>query len=114
MPIRYRFRNGIRKRILRDILKEYIPEEIFDQPKKGFSIPLADWLRNELKEEILEALDDNFLNYVPNLDVSKFKTQLVSHMTNVGDYHTNIWKMFVLRKWFEEFGFYEKTKTCTK
>ena len=103
LPIKYRLGNGIRKRILRDILKEYIPEEVFDQPKKGFSIPLADWLRNELKEEVLEALDDNFLNHVPNLDISKFKTQLNSHMKNEGDYHTNIWKMFVLSKWCKEF-----------
>lgn len=106
LPIKYRFHNGVRKRILRDILKEYIPEEVFDQPKKGFSIPLADWLRNELKTEIMKSLDDDFLNFVPNLDVDKFKGQLKVHMDGDLKYHTNIWKMFVLRKWYEEFGFY--------
>ena len=111
LPIKYRFRKGIRKRILRDILKEYIPEDVFDQPKKGFSIPLADWIRTELKDEILEALDDNFLNSVPNLDISKFKAQLNSHMRIEGDFHTNIWKIFVLRKWYDQFGFYVKSNT---
>jgi asparagine synthase (glutamine-hydrolysing) len=106
LPIKFRFGKGVRKRILRDILKEYIPEKIFNQPKKGFSIPLADWIRTILKNEVLEALDDNFLNSVPNLDVSKFKSQLNSHMNNEGDYQTNIWKMFVLSKWYKEFNLY--------
>jgi len=108
LPVKYRFRDNIRKKILRDILTEYIPKEIFDQPKKGFSIPLGNWMRNELKEEITSNLDDDFLNFVPNLNTKKFKQRLNDHMSNKADYKTNIWKLYVLRKWYEEFNFYPK------
>ncbi|TDE29161.1 asparagine synthase (glutamine-hydrolyzing) [Flavobacterium ranwuense] len=103
LPIKYRFRNGVTKKIIRDILSDYIPESIFNQPKKGFSIPLGDWIRKELKNEILFALNDEFLNTVPNLDVQKFKRQMELHMTEKYDYSFSIWKLFVLSKWQREF-----------
>ena len=107
LPIKFRFHKKIRKRILKDILEDYIPKEVFDQPKKGFSVPLGEWMRNELKKEILTSLDDNFLNSVPHLDVKKFKQRLEKHMNAEANYKTNIWKLYVLRKWYEEFGFYK-------
>ena len=64
LPISYRFYNGKKKRILRDILNEYIPETVFDKPKKGFSIPLADWMRKELKQDIILHLNDEFLHSI--------------------------------------------------
>lgn len=106
LPISFRYQKDNRKRILKDILEEYIPKSVFDQPKRGFSVPLAEWLRNELKDEVLASLDDNFINIVPNLDVAKFKTQIKSHMEGTAEFHSNIWKMFILRKWYDEFDFY--------
>ena len=47
LPMSYRYEKGRQKKILRDILKEYIPEEVFDQPKKGFAVPIGDWMRSE-------------------------------------------------------------------
>jgi len=105
LPVSFRFKNGIRKRMLRDILKEYIPEEVFNQPKSGFSIPLNDWIRGELKEEFIMVLNDDFLNRLPNFDVEKFKNQFQSHLDGKMDYATNIWKVYVLARWYKEFNF---------
>jgi len=107
LPVDYRYQKGRQKRILRDILKEYIPEEVFDQPKKGFGVPLDDWIRNELREDFEKKLSNDFLNIVPNLDINKFKTQMDEHMSGKKNHKTNIWKMYVLRQWYEEFGFYK-------
>ncbi len=105
LPISYRYVKGKRKRILRDILKEYIPEEVFNQPKSGFSIPLGDWIRTDLKDEFVNVLNDDFLNKVPNLDVVKFKKQFSQHMNGKKDYATNIWKVYILARWYKEFNF---------
>src|SRR5690606_26520980 len=104
LPVSFRFQEGKQKRILRDILKKYIPEELFNQPKKGFAIPLKDWIREDLKNEILQELNDHFLNKVPNLNVKKFKKQLKDHIDGKRDYAFNIWKLFILAKWYKEFG----------
>lgn len=105
LPISYRYKKGSQKRILRDILKNYIPEEIFNQPKRGFKAPIGDWMRDELREEFYKTLNDEFLNKVPNLNVNKFKILLDEHM-NKGKNHTPyIWKLYVLGKWYKEFNF---------
>lgn len=101
LPVSYRFHNGKRKRILRDILNEYIPENVFDVPKKGFAIPLADWMRNELKEDIKLLLNDEFLNSIKGLNVERVKEFMQLHFSNKGDYSTYIWRVYVLSKWFK-------------
>lgn len=105
LPVSFRYEKGRQKKILRDILKEYIPEKVFTQPKKGFGVPIGSWMRNELKEEFVSALNDDFLNKVPNLNVIKFKEILNDHMEGKHDHTENIWKLFVLSKWYNEFGF---------
>lgn len=106
LPVEYRYRYGLKKRITKDILSEYIPEEIFNLPKKGFGIPLGDWIRNELKEQITDSLNDEFLKSIKNLNVSKFKKQMEQHMNSQYDYSFNIWKLFILSKWHKEFELY--------
>ena len=83
----------------------YIPEKVFDQPKKGFGIPLGKWIRENLKDDIIKELNDDFLFRVPNLNVEKFKLQLNAHLTGNYDNTFNIWKLYVLSKWFKEFKF---------
>ena len=109
LPLSYRYVSGRKKRILRDILKEYIPEEVFDQPKRGFAVPIGQWIRKELKEEFVANLSDDFLNQVPNLNVAKFKKMFQDHLQEKADYSSYIWRVFILSKWYQEFGFYKKT-----
>lgn len=103
LPIDYRLKEGVSKRIIRDILKEYIPQEVFTQPKKGFAVPMGSWLRNELKQDVLSKLNDEFLKTIPNLDIPKFKKKLQQHMDGKYDYSFNIWKLFVLALWTDEY-----------
>jgi asparagine synthase (glutamine-hydrolysing) len=104
LPMSFRYDKGITKKIVRDILKKYIPEDVFNQPKRGFAIPLGHWINNELKEDVLLELNDTFLNSVPNLNVVKFKEQLNLHLSNKYDYSFNIWKLYILSKWNGEFN----------
>jgi asparagine synthase (glutamine-hydrolysing) len=108
LPVSYRYQKGRKKRILRDILKEYIPEAVFDQPKKGFSVPMDAWIRNELKEEFTQNLSDAFLEEVPNLNVPKFKKMFQNHLAGKQDYSSYIWRVYVLSKWYHEFGYFKK------
>lgn len=103
LPMSYRYQKGNQKRILRDILEEYIPREIFNQPKKGFAVPIGDWMRNELKKEFTTSLNDDFLKSIPNLNVKKFKTLFDRHMSKKEDNTENIWKLYILSQWYKEF-----------
>ncbi|WP_139956336.1 asparagine synthase (glutamine-hydrolyzing) [Flavicella sediminum] len=102
LPISYRYNNGRKKHILKEILKEYIPEEVFNQPKKGFSIPIGHWIRDELKEEFSQSFSDNLLNKIPNLDISKFKKMYEDHLLGKGEYSSYIWRVYILSKWLQK------------
>ncbi len=45
LPARFKYRNGQRKYLLKKALEPLLPSEIIKRRKKGFGIPLADWLR---------------------------------------------------------------------
>lgn len=109
LPVSFRYKVGQKKRLLREILKEYLPEELFNHPKKGFSVPIGSWMRNELKEEFISNLTEDFLNIVPNLDVKKFSIMFEDHMRGKADHSSYIWRVYILSKWYQEFGYYQKT-----
>ena len=53
--------NNNQKFILKTLLKKYIPQELIERPKSGFSIPLANWLRGPLKDWAEDLLDQTKL-----------------------------------------------------
>ena len=56
LPNRFKVRHGKSKWLLRRVLEKYVPREMFDRPKMGFSVPIADWLRGPLREWSAELL----------------------------------------------------------
>lgn len=48
-PLNLKIRDGRGKFLLRNLLARYIPQNMIDRPKRGFSIPLSDWLRGPLR-----------------------------------------------------------------
>ena len=56
IPASFKIRNGISKYILKRAIAPYLPAEVIEKRKKGFSIPLQTWLRTVLKEDLLDAL----------------------------------------------------------
>ncbi|MBQ9436776.1 MAG: asparagine synthase (glutamine-hydrolyzing) [Lachnospiraceae bacterium] len=47
LPIEYKKKEGVTKKVLRDILYKRVPKELMERPKKGFSIPIAKWLKDK-------------------------------------------------------------------
>lgn len=49
LPLVYKLNDGIGKKVLREVLYRHVPRQIVDRPKMGFSIPLGEWLKKELR-----------------------------------------------------------------
>lgn len=58
IPMEYKKQNGEGKLVLRDVLYRYVPKEMMDRPKKGFSIPIMKWLKEPQLRAWAEALID--------------------------------------------------------
>jgi asparagine synthase (glutamine-hydrolysing) len=70
IPTEFKFIGNNQKRILKDLLYEYVPQDLFKRPKAGFSIPFKVWFRNELKDYVLEELNSDSLKDFPILNCS--------------------------------------------
>ena len=61
LPTDFKYRNGLGKYILKDIVHKYVPRELMERPKMGFGVPLESWLRVELKEMLMDVVSQNVL-----------------------------------------------------
>ncbi len=61
LPSNYKYRNGIGKYMLKDIVHKHVPKEIMERPKMGFGVPLESWLKNELKATLLQVINEDSL-----------------------------------------------------
>ena len=102
LPVDFRFQKGRKKRILRDLLNDYIPEKVFDAPKKGFSIPLGEWIKNELYDEFKQSLTHPCLHTIENLNREQLLVFFNKHISNKADFSTYLWRVFVLSKWLQK------------
>ncbi len=99
LPLAYRQENGVRKKILRDILYRYVPRELMERPKTGFSIPLHRWLRQpglrEWAESLLEASLLERQGLLETTAVRKLWDDYI--MKNV--WKPQIWYILMLQEW---------------
>jgi len=58
LPSHYKYKNGNKKHILKEITHKYLPKEMMDRPKMGFGVPIYEWFKDELKEYFLTYLDE--------------------------------------------------------
>lgn len=61
LPLRYKVAEGKGKWILRKLLHRYVPAELIDRPKRGFAVPVDDWLRGPMRDWAEELLDPKAL-----------------------------------------------------
>lgn len=80
VPSEIKYKKRMGKYILRKVLYKYIPKNIIDKPKTGFTVPIKKWLLGDLKDLAIESLesedikkDDIFHPEALNLIVSELK-----------------------------------------
>lgn len=102
LPVDYKFEKGNQKRILKDVLYEYVPKEMLDRPKAGFSMPFKDWFRKDLKDTVLDALSRSNLQSIPGIVVPEVELMIQQHMDGSWNRMPQIWKLLVLQQWLEK------------
>ena len=110
LPHFYKYEKGNKKRILKALAYDYIPKELLERPKVGFSVPLDQWLRGPLKEQLLDYCSQEFLN-TQNIFKINETQKFVKHYLENGDkgsgtganYSRMVWAYFVFQKWYQKY-----------
>ncbi|RLA74069.1 MAG: asparagine synthase (glutamine-hydrolyzing) [Epsilonproteobacteria bacterium] len=104
IPFKYKYKNGSGKNILKDILYEYLPKEIFERPKSGFTVPLRNWFRNELKDYVYEILCEENLKKINDINIEYINQLIENHMNGSENNYHQIWTLIVYIKWMERYS----------
>lgn len=110
LPHEYKYCRGNKKRILKELAYDYIPRELLERPKVGFSVPLDSWLRGPLKEQLLSYSSESYLKRQGIFKEVQTKEMIDNYLKN-GDkgagsganYSRMIWAYFVFQKWYERY-----------
>jgi len=106
---KYRMKGSVTKRILKDILYEWIPREMMERPKMGFSVPIDTWLKRNLRDELIEYSRSGFLNQQGLFDGKATESIIDRWMEtdNKPGRGRNIkeivWAFFVFQKWYQRY-----------
>lgn len=103
LPHTYKADQYTRKKVLREVLYRYIPKSMVDRPKKGFSIPVAQWIRNgELAEwaEDMLSVDRIKRQNILNPDIVE---ALWKNFKKTGRRDAHIWFLLMFEEWMEQY-----------
>ncbi len=103
IPSYLKYKNGEKKYILKRSFHEILPDDILYRKKMGFSVPLADWFRNEIKELAASKL------FMPSNGLSNFfnieevKNVWYEHQEQKRDYSSPLWSLLIFELWWQNY-----------
>ena len=99
LPAHMKIQNNKGKILLRNLAEKRLPQEVLNMPKRGFSIPAAQWLRNELRPMAEEAISRKKSIIQQILNPDKLKNLWHEHQTGSRDHSIFLWSLMMLDLW---------------
>jgi len=101
-PPELKVRRTEKKIGFRAAMRGWVPDEILDRPKRGFELPIADWLRGDLGSFARDVLLDPQTRERGLLNPDYAGDLLDRHFAGRGDHSRQIWTLLVLELWQRE------------
>lgn len=99
LPLEWRIGASRGKLLLREALSEWVPDEIVDRPKQGFSIPVGAWLKGPLRAWAESLLDERRLRHEGYLSPGPIRRKWAEHLAGTHDRQSEIWAAVVFQEW---------------
>jgi asparagine synthase (glutamine-hydrolysing) len=105
IPSNFKIDGQMKKKIVQDAARDILPEILYNRPKKGFEVPLGDWMRNELSDLINnDLLSEEFIKNQNLFNVSYVnELKLKLHSMDPEDSQANIWAILVFNSWWKKY-----------
>ena len=95
--------NGEAKYLLKQVLYDYLPQELFNRPKWGFSVPLCNWLRTDLQYLTKKYLSHDVVEQAQMVRYTEVERLLKRFYVQKVDYlYNRVWVLICLHQWWVE------------
>jgi len=103
IPVDYKLRGSKGKYVLKQAVRDLLPATILDRPKKGFGIPIAEWLKGRLNPLLRDMLSPERLNYQRLFNADHVQRLIKEHETGAASHHKELWTLLVFQLWSDNF-----------
>ncbi len=104
LPLRMKLRGLRSKYLLKRALRGVLPDRILDRPKKGFGIPVAEWFRGPLREQLLSVLSPERVKREGFFEPSVVRRLIDEHLDGRRDNRKQLWTLFAFEMWLEGYS----------
>lgn len=101
LPLDRVFRSGESKYILKRILHRHVPRNLVDRPKQGFSVPLDEWLRGDLKELLHGYLNEERVRSRGLFNWPEIDREIDRYLSGRIKSCSRLWFLIELEMWYE-------------
>ena len=92
---------GVEKKILlKESFKQYFPQNFLNKSKKGFGVPVGDWLKTIFKEELLSYSQFKFLKEQDIFNITYVEELVNNHISGAVDNTFRVWTFYCFQKWY--------------
>ena len=99
LPMDLKIRKGQAKWVLRQVLYRHVPASLVDRPKAGFSVPVGDWLRTDLRDWAEDLLDEGKLREAGFFYPAPIRRLWQDHLTGVRNGQYALWSILMFEAW---------------
>jgi asparagine synthase (glutamine-hydrolysing) len=103
IPGNLKRRGALGKLLLRDLAASLLPQKIIQRRKTGFDMPVADWLRTDLRDVLAGYLLDDVSQRRGLFDQAAIARIISQHNEGKRDWSNRLWALLMLEIWFREF-----------
>ncbi|CAN5428801.1 asparagine synthase (glutamine-hydrolyzing) [soil metagenome] len=95
-----KMKDGNLKYLLKQVLYDYVPKELFDRPKWGFGMPINQWLKKELKHLIDEYTRPELIQKAGLMQPEAVKTLVAQYLSGKDYLYNRVWLTIILHRWW--------------
>jgi len=103
LPSKLKLKGFTSKHILKKAMKNWLPDEVINRPKKGFGVPIAKWVKGPLKELFEDLLSSDRIKQEGFLNPKYVTTLLRDHLVNKKDNRKQLWTLLVWELWVNHY-----------
>jgi asparagine synthase (glutamine-hydrolysing) len=96
-----KLRKGTGKYLLKKSFIDSLPKKVLETPKRGFNMPIDQWLRHELRDSMEHLLNPKKLDETGIFDSAQVNRMKATHLKNKENLGTELWRIMVLVKWLD-------------
>jgi asparagine synthase (glutamine-hydrolysing) len=103
LPIQMKLRGSQGKIVLKELLSCYVPDSLFERPKMGFGVPMAEWLRGPLRDWADSLLCQTSIEKSDVFHPELIQRYWGEHLSGQRNWQYPLWTILMFQEWSQQY-----------